>query len=232
MDKNTAIDKIKKCLALAKSDNPHEAAAALRQAQKLMALYKVDALDVSLADVTEETVKAQNMAIIAWESALARMVADAFGCRLYSQRGRKFNGNMIIVRFHNIVFVGVGSAPLAAQYAFDVLSRQCGKARRAHIAAQPKNCLTSTKTARGDEFAYGWVHGVEKLVERFVGDKSDDDLIGQYLAKMHPEMQQLGPKDRVTGRNVNASDFHAGNRAAKNAKLDRGMGTNKQERLA
>lgn len=105
MDKNTAIDKIKKCLALSKSDNPHEAAAALRQAQKLMALYKVDALDVSLADVTEETV-------------------------------------------------------------------------------------------------------------------------------MHPEMQQLGAKDRVTGRNVNASDFHAGKRAAKNAKLDRGMGTKKQERLA
>lgn len=45
MDKNTAIDKIK----------------TLRQAQKLMALYKVDALDVSLADVTEETVLDRGM---------------------------------------------------------------------------------------------------------------------------------------------------------------------------
>lgn len=232
MEKDDVMRKIKSCLALAKSDNPHEAAAALRQAQKLMSMYKVDALDVSLADVSEETVKAQNITIIVWESALANMVADAFGCQSYSQRGRKFNGNMRVSRFHNIVFVGVASAPLVAQYAFDVLSRQCGKARRAHIAAQPKNCLPSTKTARGDKFAYGWVHGVEKLVERFVGDKADDELIGQYLAKTHPEMTQFAPKDRATGRNTSASDFYAGKSAAKDAKLDRGVGgMQRQERL-
>ena len=231
MDKETAIDKIKKCLALAKSDNPHEAAAALRQAQKLMALYKVDALDISLADVSEEMVKAQNIAMIDWETALANLIAGAFGCKNYSRRGRKVNGNMRVVRYHNIVFVGVGSAPLVAQYAFDVLSRQCGKARRAHIAAQPKRCLSSTKTARGDEFAYGWVHGVEKLVERFAGNTSNDELIGQYLAKMHPEMQQVTSKDRSTGRNTKG-DYAAGKIAAGNAKLDRGVGANKQERLS
>lgn len=32
MDKQTAISKIRKCMALAKSGEPHEAAAALRQA--------------------------------------------------------------------------------------------------------------------------------------------------------------------------------------------------------
>ena len=231
MDKDTAIDKIKKCLALAKSDNPHEAAAALRQAQKLMAMYKVDALDVSLADVSEEMVKAQNIAMVDWETALSNLIAGAFGCKNYSRHGRKFNGNMRVVRSHNIVFVGIGSAPLVAQYAFDVLSRQCGKARRAHIAAQPKRCLPSTKTARGDEFAYGWVHGVEKLVERFAGDKSNDELIGQYLAKMHPEMKRVESKDRSTGRNTKG-DYAAGKIAAKDAKLDRGVGANKQERLA
>ena len=36
MDKKTAIDKIRKCLALSKSAEPHEAAAAMRQAQKAM----------------------------------------------------------------------------------------------------------------------------------------------------------------------------------------------------
>jgi hypothetical protein len=35
MDRETALTKIKKCLALAKSSNEHEAAAAMRQAQKL-----------------------------------------------------------------------------------------------------------------------------------------------------------------------------------------------------
>lgn len=42
MDKSArdkALDKIRKCLALSKSANEHEAAAALRQAQKLMAMH-------------------------------------------------------------------------------------------------------------------------------------------------------------------------------------------------
>lgn len=231
MDKETAIRKIKNCLALAKSDNPHEAASALRQAQKLMAMYKVDELDMSLADVMEAKVKAQNLSIIDWESGLACMIAQAFGCHTYSQRGRGFNNNCKIVRIHNIVFVGVGAASMVAQYAFEVLSRQCAKARRAHIAAQPKNCLTSTKTARGDEFAYGWVHGVERLVEKLADNTNDEELIGQYLAKTHPEMTVSKVKDRTAGRNISAKDYFAGKTAAKDAKLDRGVGVAKQERL-
>ena len=43
--KDTALAKIKKCLALAASPNPHEAAAATRQAQKLMAEYGLTETD-------------------------------------------------------------------------------------------------------------------------------------------------------------------------------------------
>ncbi|MFC0020178.1 DUF2786 domain-containing protein [Neisseria gonorrhoeae] len=41
MDKEKVLDKIKKCLALGRSANEHEAAQALRQAQALMEKYKV-----------------------------------------------------------------------------------------------------------------------------------------------------------------------------------------------
>ena len=41
MDKNKAIEKIKKCLALGKSANEHEAAQALKQAQALMREYGI-----------------------------------------------------------------------------------------------------------------------------------------------------------------------------------------------
>lgn len=231
MEKEDVIKKIKKCLALAKSDNPTEAATAMRQAQKLMEIYKIDEMDMSIANVTEALVKAQNIAIIDWESNLAHMIGGAFGCRWYSRKGQRFNGNCRVVRFHNIVFVGVGAAPLVAQYAFEVLSRQCGKARRAHIAAQPKNCLTSTKTARGDEFAYGWVHGVKRLIEKVADNKNDGELISQYLAKTHPELVESKIKDRITGRNVKDNDYFAGKDAAKTAKLDRGVGERQQERL-
>ena len=42
MNKQKALEKIKKCLALSKSANEHEAAQALKQAQALMRLHQID----------------------------------------------------------------------------------------------------------------------------------------------------------------------------------------------
>lgn len=58
MDKQTALAKIKKCLALSKSANEHEAAQALKHAQFLMSEFGLTELDVSLAEVSEERIKA------------------------------------------------------------------------------------------------------------------------------------------------------------------------------
>lgn len=55
MDRNKALDKIKKCLRLATSANPNEAAAAMRQAQALMRKHGIGQDDVSMADVMECT---------------------------------------------------------------------------------------------------------------------------------------------------------------------------------
>ena len=60
MEHEKIIDKIKKCLALSNSDNPHEAAAGLRQAQKLMQMHGLNELDIELSDVQEMRAKASN----------------------------------------------------------------------------------------------------------------------------------------------------------------------------
>lgn len=233
MDTEKIIDKIKKCLALSKSSNPHEAANALRQAQKLMEMHNIDALDISMADVHENKVKASNVSIVDWESELSAIVANAFGCIRYSQHSHIFNGNCKVVKVHHYVFVGVGAAADVAQYAFEVLLRQCVKARKAHIEAQPKNCKPATKTARGDTFASGWVHGVRRLVDRFAGNERNDELINQYLESKHPSLKQVEAKDRSTGRNIRYDSFAAGKREGQSARLDRGVGgMQKQERLA
>ena len=79
MTRDEALDKIKKCLALAASPEAHEAAAALRQAQKLMAQFGLTEADVTLADVAEVRQQAQNAPIVPWEVARASLVATAFG---------------------------------------------------------------------------------------------------------------------------------------------------------
>ena len=50
MNREDALKKIKKCLALSRSANEHEAAVALRQAQHLMREHGLREQDVSLAD--------------------------------------------------------------------------------------------------------------------------------------------------------------------------------------
>ena len=232
MDKETVISKIKKCLALAKSDNPNEAATALRQAQALMRQYDVNELDLSLADVNECTVNSRNTAIVNWEAHLSGIVADAFGCVRFSRSSRTLTNNLTMKKVRRYVFVGVGAAPEIAQYAFDVLMRQCTKARKAHMATLNKNCKPATRTARGDEFAIGWCISVQGLVERFASNEQGNSLVAQYMELKYPEMSEAKIKNRTAGKNITARDYQAGREEGKNAKLDRGVGTKQQQYLS
>ena len=60
MEENRTLDKIKKCLEMAKSktSNPHEAEIALRQAHKLLELYDLEMGDVLASMAGESQVPA------------------------------------------------------------------------------------------------------------------------------------------------------------------------------
>lgn len=223
MNRDDALQKIKKCLALASSSNPHEAAVAMRQAQKLMQQFGLSEVDVTLADVAESTALAKTVDLVQWEAVLSSMVAQAFGCHVYTSQRRKLSQTLTYRRERVYVFVGVGAAAEVASYAYDVLSRQCAKDRRAHIATQPKTCKPKTKTARGDAYAEGWCTGVKSKLEAFSGDERNAVLIAQYMQSRHTEMSSTAPKDRTQGKNVKHNDFHNGVQAGRNAQLDRGI---------
>ena len=223
MTRDEALQKIKKCLALAASSNEHEAAA-LRQAQKLMAQFDLTTTDVDLTDVSEQQQKAQNVPLVNWEANLAQMVAEAFGCDLFTRvsRGWPALGQMRSTRF--FVFIGVGAAAEVATYAFDVLSRQCAKDRRAYISKQPKNCKPKTKVARGDTYALGWISSIQEKLEAFAGNQQHQELIARHMELNHPEMGKIKPKDRITGKNITGDDFFHGRKAGRQADLNHGLG--------
>lgn len=231
MNIDQAISKIKKCLTLAQSSNPHEAAAAMRQAQKLMAEHKVSETDVNLADVSEAPAKSQLNTTTLWESFLSSMIANAFGCDCFSRKSRTLTKSLDLVTKREYIFVGVGAAPQVASYAYDVLSKQCARDRLAHIRKQSKSCKPITKTARGDEFAYGWVLGVRAKVEAFTGTEHDQQLIAQYIAAKYPDMKSASVKDRSKGRNVSHNDIAQGHAAGKQAQLNRSVGGVAQQGL-
>jgi len=224
MNRDQAIAKIKKCLALGKSANPHEAATAMRHAQKLMAEHNVSDRELSMIDVQEVRVKACSTALNVWEASLSNMVADAFGCENFGILSGTYNGAGNYVRQRHYVFVGVDAAPSIAGYAFEVLSRQCAKARLAHIQKQPKNCKPITKTARGDEFAKGWVVAVADLIDRFANPERNEALLLAYIEDKHPDLTKAKTRDTTKGRKLDHGHRLAGFIAGESAQINRGVG--------
>lgn len=224
MAKQKALAKIRKCLALAASDNPHEAARAMAQAQKLMQEHGVSDTDIELADVSEVARKAASVTAIVWDAALALLVADAFGCKSLRATGKRLQHGLTFKRYANWVFVGIGSATEVAAYAYEVLVRQCAKARRHHMAEQSSRCKPATRTARGDAFALGWVKGVSDLVSRLAGSTAQDARIATYMQQRWPEMTGLKVKDRAAGRNVKLDSRMAGYSQGRNAQLHGAVG--------
>src|SRR3546814_513266 len=86
------IAKIKKCLALSASPEPAEAAAAMRQAQKLMEKYNIDMATVERPEIFEARVHSK-MSVSTpkrWEVALVAGICRAFGCRFYFMPGNSY----------------------------------------------------------------------------------------------------------------------------------------------
>ncbi|PAT34934.1 DUF2786 domain-containing protein [Vandammella animalimorsus] len=227
MTRDEALIKIKKCMALRRSAEPHEAAAALRQAQKLMEMFNLSERALEVADVHEEKINAQSSGQTLWEGFLANCVAGAFGCEYYLIRRREYTTAFETRTTWQYVFVGLDAAPTLAGYAFDVLGRQCYRARAAHIKLQPKRCKPSTKTARGDDFAIGWVMAAAAVVQHHAQPQRNEELLLEYMAERHPNMTTIKPRDSRKGKNV-SGHAQEGYRQGQGAQLHHGVGQREQ----
>lgn len=213
MDDNRILDKIKKCLEMAKSktSNPNEAEIALRQARKLMDLYSLEMGDVLSSMACEKKVPAgSDGKPPAWRVRLAQVCCQAFGTHLIIYTSW--------LESASFVFVGCSAAPELSGYAYQVLERQLQKARKDFLGTQ-KRCKRSTKVARGDAFAHGWIEAVYAKVDQFAGvDDSIADAIQAYMAKHHADLGKFEMKRRkLKVRDEGAID--AGYEAGKSAQL-------------
>jgi len=193
-----ALDKIKKCFALAKSSNAHEADAAMRQAQKLMDKFKFELGDVHASRAEEFTLKVgKGKSIPArWVRMLAATVAKAFGCITLYGYGRSGQ---------TLTFIGdTGTAEMAA-YAYEVLARQLTDSRRNYLSglqfASPSN-----KRRAGDLYAESWITSVARRVEEFAGVSEEvERAISAYMSKHHPDV----PVGKMKRRKVSPQEYGA-----------------------
>lgn len=84
-----------------------------------------------------------------------------------------------------VSFYGLYNRPELAAYTFEVLGRQLIKARKDFIKTQNKRIKTSTKTARGDKFAEGWIIAVLNKIEKLARTAREVELAERWLEKKY-----------------------------------------------
>ncbi len=225
MNKKTVIEKIKKCLALSKSTNQHEAAAALRQAMAFMEKYQIDPSDPDLLGITEANILGSgSLKPTVFEAVLANSIAKLMGCKAMLQSEMKVTINMRWKRQATWAFIGFDPAPEIASYAFDVLFRQLKKARTSFISESLKRVqIKANKIKRADLFCEGWVIEATKQVANLNPNKEKLEQIDAYINQKH-KTTNGSVNDRNKKTNTNSeryqNDLHAGRQAGKSAKLN------------
>ena len=223
------LEKIKKCLRLAKSSNENEAAAAMRQAQKLMRMHGIEHSYV----IAAEGVEAHNVFVGASKKPsahlgmLARMVCRAFGVEVIWNTTSLFGQ-----RESRLQFYGIDSAPEIAGYAFDVLLRQLKRDRTRYMAALNKRLKRATKTRRGDLYAQAWVQAVEKQITDYERSEEEKAAVQAYREQRWPEVGSTTCRDNTKGTRRNDYDaFRKGYRDGEKVDFHRGVSGSKQAAL-
>jgi hypothetical protein len=230
VNRDTAIRKILACLRLAKSCNPNEAAAALRQARTMMETYGLTEDDALAEGIREADAKTPHRGAMVPRSVLwlASLVADGYRCRPVVRREQRYTRSFSRSGTTAIRFFGTAADAQIAAYAFTVLARQLSAAKSKHTRRIRKK---ANKERRGEEFALGWVSAVEAL---FPAQELADDHGSAIAAAMRARMPGA---TTTTGREIakparaNPNDHWAGYDAGRKAQLHQGLGENAQRRL-
>lgn len=211
MTRTEAITKVAKLFRLGRSSNPHEAAAALRQAQALMERHSISQAELpedASESIGEHWVRCRGMRPPVYGIALANLVSEAFGLRHFL---RECAGPR--PRAH-LIFVGAQTQAEIGAYTYAVLLRQLERDRCKHLKRVK---LPRNRAARGDLFGLGWVSAVREQVQRFAG-RDDHQRIQAHIEHRFGPLQHRTRQAR-SNASVRANDAHAGRVAGQRARL-------------
>ncbi|MDC8804239.1 DUF2786 domain-containing protein [Halomonas pacifica] len=220
------LDKIKKCLALAKSSNANEAAAAMRQAQKLMERHGISSEALAISDVESHKARAgAGKTPPTHIVMLANMVAQAFGAELVYRSLRHGDRWTGLVEFY-----GLNGAGEVAGYAYEVLGRQLNRDRNAYLATLNKRLKRATKVRRGDLYAQAWVDAVARQVVPHQRSEAENATIEAYkAARWETPLETRQPRDNTKGmRSHDVDALHQGRTDGKKVNFHQGVTGSRQ----
>lgn len=214
------LGKIKKCLALSTSSEPHEAAAALRQAQKLMEMHGVDQLTIDRSEIGEASVrsKASVSRIKQWELKLLKTISRAFGCELLWIGSNSYRDNI----YGQYIFIGLKSQVQLAQYTATVFQRKLMNGRNEFVKTLPAYYRRKEKTMEADGFCYGWIEAVSKTVYDFALTDETKKMIEEVTKE-----RTTGGEAKVQNRAIGQHGVNAGFEAGQNESIHRPVSAKK-----
>lgn len=188
-DRKRALDKIQKCLRLSQSSEPHEAAAALRQAQALMQKFSIDENElhgIEVKSVLVLTPEPPKTRFPMYLSAMVSLICRAFDAQAIFETGVRNYNLRQGVRY----FVAGGRAPLV-EYAHEVIWRQLTQAWNEYR----KNRIHDSQVGERSSFWLGWIAAVESKVMDFGATDKEKEIVEQAITKfaggeLQPAKQQ------------------------------------------
>jgi hypothetical protein len=229
MDRVVAMRKVLACLRLAKSSNPNEAAAALRQARSLMDQHGLTEDDAAAAEIGEFAAVTRNRGEMLPRSVLwlAEVVANGYRCQPVVVCSHTVTENLRRAGKTEVKFFGAHADAQVAAYAFTVLNRQLTSDRVRHTSRIRKR---ANRDRRGEQFAFGWVLAVRALFPAA-------ELTADRAAAIAAAIRRAGPTTKTSGREIgktgrsSPNDLDSGYRAGRAARLRNGLGESQQRKL-
>lgn len=222
-NRKALLAKIRKCLALGKSSNEAEAAAALAKARALMDAYGLTAEDVELSEIGEEIAKGnRSRRPPQWENILCLTVRRALGVEVVlGDPGERH-------------YFGRGAAPQIAAYAFAVLFRQLKAARAEYVRTRLKRCTVARKRQRADVFCQAWASVVYTQIKRLMPERTTDEAVGKFIARRFGNLITVEARNASTKGGRLSQDYWAGHDQGRKVELHNavGAGAGKMELLA
>jgi hypothetical protein len=179
------VRKVKALLALAKSDNPHEAESAAKAARRLLAEHDLD-LGAVEVEYTFRQLQPTKSRFDPWEKALAGLLSVHFGVStVYIYAFRASEGKWA----RALEIMGPNPHVEVAAYVHDVLRTTVDRLWRAH---KKKRGITSDRDRR--TFLYGAVSGFRETLDKEVKQdptalvKVDDPRMKAYVNSRYPRL--------------------------------------------
>lgn len=224
MDIEKALEKIKKCLALSRSSNEHEAAQALKHAHALMQKYNLDLDDVSKSELSLSSNDIKS-AVTNWHALLITTIGNAFSA-------------VPIKSGDTIKWHGYGISAELASYTYDVLFKQCNQARTHYLKTELKAVRKkSNKTLRANIYAEAWCAAIKRAVDAFVSN-DEKEVLNNISELVSKGTETYKPRDRNSYKNAKShvkdaanSDYQKGYQAGKKVHIHRPVGHDSQRSI-